>query len=212
MLQRGKEILSKFDIILVTEWLQDESTRNYVGYLFGAASRHPAEVINSDFNKIFDGSKHVVVGSSAARKRLSPELMFNKDATLALLKRINRWDIQLFEYAKELVAARALATNKLNSDDIDALSEDKSIFQKMNGIFSSSKSQFKHAVCPIGYGMSKLVLPPYAAPQYGFNPKSRMTEHHPGIKLDKSLPSQFRVEIGLFQPVDHKGPLLENLY
>jgi hypothetical protein len=212
MLQKGKEILAQFDIIVITEWLDEESTKKHLGYLLSVTSSLPSAAKSANANNIMTSSKRLVVGNVAAKSRLAPELMFDKENVLTLLRKINRWDIKLFKYAKELVAARILATNKLTDANLMELSGENNknatekIVQKEVNTFWGTEFEYSQTKCPIGNG--QVQVPIYTSRKYGFHPRMRRSPHH----ADKSLPTEFRSEIGLFQIAQHKGPVLENLY
>eukprot|EP01031_Cornospumella_fuschlensis_P027526 gene27526-33248_t len=91
-LEKAKGVLRKFDMVLISEWLGDETQLDA-------------------FNAVFKGRGkvslgHKVGGDRKMREKLKDKLAANETDLREQLRRLNTLDIQLFEYAQSLVALR----------------------------------------------------------------------------------------------------------
>jgi hypothetical protein len=91
-LERAKTVLRQFDLVLISEWMGDETQIDA-------------------FNAVFRGRQqvsvgHKVVGDKKMRDRLTSQLAPDEEAMRKLLAELNAWDLQLYSYAQSLAALR----------------------------------------------------------------------------------------------------------
>lgn len=98
-LSKAKQVLNSFDVILLTEWMEDASQIDAQNALFPGRSTI--------------ATKHMLKGDKKAKERLQSKLAPNEDDIKTLLKKMNYLDLQLWEYAQSLVAKRVKIIPKL---------------------------------------------------------------------------------------------------
>lgn len=91
-LERAKAVLRQFDIIVISEWLHDETQVEALNALFKSSP------------SVSLGSK--VVGDRKVRTALSTTLSPDEENIRQLLKDINQYDIALYDYAQSLTSLR----------------------------------------------------------------------------------------------------------
>ena len=106
--------------------------------------------------------------------------------TLSLLRQLNSYDLQLYEYAVTLVQTRM--------KELESRSKSGSVWP----LPESSKSNTDK--------LCDNKIPRYASQEYRYSPRNRQLEQKV-LHGDKNLAKPFRHQMGLFQPPGHKGPL-----
>lgn len=124
-LSKAKEILRRFDLVLITEWINDESENNLLHSLF-------RRFYHSETREVIIPQK--VKGDAKMKEKLSPVLapdevsepllpFIRSDLPLSsqseLRKQLiamNAFDIELYQYAKDLVALRLKQLSPLSRD------------------------------------------------------------------------------------------------
>eukprot|EP01035_Chromulina_nebulosa_P018315 gene18315-24002_t len=102
-LEYAKQILNSFDVVLIMEWFNDETQITALNSLFSGRNNIATTYkVKGDQNMI-----------NLLRDRLSPD----EQTVLYDLARINRYDIELYEYALTL-AAKRLKLIPIITDDI----------------------------------------------------------------------------------------------
>jgi hypothetical protein len=91
-LEKAKQVLADFDIVLIMEWMNDESQIDAINFVFPGR------------NNI--ATNHHVKGDKAVITRLQSTLAPDNDAIVEELTVLNKFDIELYEYAKSMAARR----------------------------------------------------------------------------------------------------------
>ena len=104
---------------------------------------------------------------------------------LKILHDINRYDIELYEYALKLVDSRM---QLLNTKSIQGI--------VLNTESCSSSTSTSSSTIDMEYIKLK----------YKYSANGANSEHHPKISNNILMPKVFKNHIGLFQPPGHKGP------
>lgn len=100
-LERAKRVLTRFDVVLISEKLNEDRTR---------------EAMNTFFQVKVPEVLHMLQGDSEMKKQLQNTLAPDEDDVMRLLADINSLDLRLWQFANELVAARMGAVRDLAED------------------------------------------------------------------------------------------------
>lgn len=98
-LELAKQALDSFDVVMLTEWMNDATQIDALNALFPGRN--------------MVATKHMVKGDPKAKQRLLSKLAPNEDEMKEVLRGINGLDLQLFEYAQSLAARRLREVPKL---------------------------------------------------------------------------------------------------
>lgn len=104
-LDRAKEVLRQFDLVLISEWMGDETQIDA-------------------FNAVFKGRRvvtvgHKVTGDKKMKERLAPTLAPDEEDMRKILTQLNQFDIELYQYAQSLVALRLKEVTSLAAASAD---------------------------------------------------------------------------------------------
>lgn len=91
-LEKAKKVLNNFDVILLTEWMSDETQVNAIHALFPSHARA--------------ANRRMVKGDKKAKERLKDSLAPDEDSIIEELISINELDLKLWEYVQSLSAFR----------------------------------------------------------------------------------------------------------
>ena len=91
-LEQAKHVLDRFDVVMLTEWMNDATQIDALNALFPGRN--------------MVATKHMVKGDKNAKDRLLSKLAPNEADMKKLLGELNGLDLQLFEYAQSLAARR----------------------------------------------------------------------------------------------------------
>ena len=94
-LVKAKKILDTFDVVLLTEWMEDATQIDALNALFPGRSTI--------------ATKHMLRGDKKAKDRLHATLAPDEEDVKAELKKINSLDMQLWDHAQSIVARRLRA-------------------------------------------------------------------------------------------------------
>ncbi len=94
-LVKAKKVLDSFDVVLLTEWMEDATQIDALNALFPGRSTI--------------ATKHMLRGDKKAKDRLHATLAPDEEDVKAELKKINSLDLQLWDHAQSLVARRLRA-------------------------------------------------------------------------------------------------------
>jgi hypothetical protein len=169
-LEQAKALVAGFDILVLSEWLSDDDQKKYLASLLGD------RIVMSSDVKLVSSDKN-------ARKRLHSQLMMKEAATMVTLRELNKYDLELYEYARMLLQSR-IEYVKLTPYHAPLL------FMRGDMDFSNQ---------------CMTEPPPFTKAAYNFklrNPKLERVN----LVRDSALPDEFRRQIGLFQHPGHKGP------
>lgn len=89
--EMAKKILMSFDVVIIMEWMMQPGQTEYLNWFFG------------------DPFLAFRWKNSSIKKKSKEAL---DEETLALIRRLNYWDIKLYEFAKELVSSRIEAAQQ----------------------------------------------------------------------------------------------------
>lgn len=98
-LEQAKQALDGFDVLMLTEWMNDATQIDALNALFPGRN--------------MVATKHMVKGDPKAKERLLSKLAPNEAEMKEVLREINGLDLQLFEYAQSLAARRLREVPKL---------------------------------------------------------------------------------------------------
>jgi hypothetical protein len=173
-LVKAKETLLKFDIVLISDWLGDETQVDAINAVFSGRTN------------LVTGSK--LKGNSKMRDQLRSSLSPDEDEVRMKLRKLNEWDLKLYDFALSLASWR--------------LKHVVPIVRKLRG------HVHVHGV----HGNSRRRL--QSAP----NSQSLLwTQHDAVLRAEmhmcdgfsddiKEFQRKYRSEFGIFRPENHKGP------
>lgn len=172
-LPQAKAVIEGFDILVLSEWMSDPEQKKYLSSLLG--------------DKAVPGSETKLVSSDkTARLRLHSQLMLREAETMAILYELNKYDLELYEYAQKLLRNRIEHVNNKPKPYHTPL------------LFLRGDVGISNDVCMDD-------PPAFTKPVYNFRARNPKLEQG-NLVGDNALPAEFRRQIGLFQHPGHKGP------
>lgn len=171
-LPEAKELIAGFDILVLSEWLNDTSQTSYLSSLLGDKS-----VLGLD--------EKLVSSDKKARGRLRSTLMEREEETMEILRELNKYDLELFAYAKMLLKSRITYVN---------LTPYHAPLLFLRGQMDLSNQCMADR------------LPAFTKAVYRYRVHNPMLDQA-RIMQDAELPVEFRKQVGLFQHPGHKGPM-----
>lgn len=93
-LDKAKEVLASLDVVLLMEWLGDDTQATAMNAMFPAENRKSSFLSNK------------LKGDWHAKQKMTPTLAPDEVEMRALLASINTYDLQLWDYAQSLLAYR----------------------------------------------------------------------------------------------------------
>lgn len=176
-LDEAKAALRSFDVVLLSDWMGDETQIDAVNALFPGRSNVAAG--------------HKVKGDYNIKTRLTPTLAPDEDTLRdGILREINKWDLMLWDYAQQLMAYRLkLIIPTINS----AVKAELGLDSHRDSISLTTLHQHNHQSASHTAGLGK-----YIAQCKADKEELDKMMGKKGILHSK---------LGIFQPPGHKGPL-----
>ena len=121
-LNRAKKVLDSFDIVLLTEWMEDATQIDALNALFPGRSTI--------------STKHMLRGDKKAKERLQSTLAPDEDDVKAELAKMNALDIALWEYSQSVVARRLREIPALvkQASEVDAVKTSMQCARRVHGL------------------------------------------------------------------------------
>lgn len=114
-LEKAKTVLSAFDLVVIVEWIGDESQIEAINSIFPGRSNIAAE--------------HKVRGDKASIERLQDKLAPDRIEITKKIEDMNALDIELYEFAKSMVAKRLKLIPSLVKKSTTASSNDSKLLK-----------------------------------------------------------------------------------